>query len=195
MTKTLSHQKEHSLLDSFLSSRVEARFTEDKKGKPMISSLLIGGVEMSPEMLEDNETVNTFFNSIAILGGGLDPETTITFLTKTADALPSGFNQDTFNRSVALFQKMKPQDPVEARLLAQHFILHEQGMKFLHLCSTAEILPQSQYFGTLSMKMLKLSQESIQALTKYRNKGTQQINIVHMQDNAKAVMVGGYEKK
>ena len=162
----------------------------------MISSLSIGGVAMSAEVLEDDEMLNTFFNSITTLGGGLDPETTITFIAKTASAFPNGLNKATFNRSIALLQKMKPQDPVEARLLAQHFILHEQGMDYLERCSNAEMLPQSQHFGTLSMKMLKLSQESIQALTKYRNKGTQQINIVHMQDNAKAVMVGGgHEKK
>lgn len=191
MTKKLSHQQDQSLLDSFLSSRVEAGFTEDEQGKPIISSISIGGVEMSPEIMKDDETLNNFFNSIAALGGGLDPETTINFITKTASALPSGFNQSTFNRSVALFQKMKPQDPVEARLLAQHFILHEQGMKYLERCSNAEMLLHSQHFGTLSMKMLKLSQESIKALTKYRSNGTQQINIVHMQDNAKAVMVRG----
>ena len=62
MTKKLSHTKEQSLLDSFLSSRVEAKFTEDEQGNPIISSISIGGMEMSPEIMKDDETLNTFFN-------------------------------------------------------------------------------------------------------------------------------------
>ena len=191
MIKSLTHKKEQSLLDSFLSSRIEGEFTEDDQGNPMIQFLSIGGKKMTPEVLKDNANLERLFHAMAELGGGLDLETTIAFIVKTAKTLPGGFNENTFNRAVALFQKMKPQDPVEARLLSQHFVLHEQGMKYLDLCSHAELLAQSQHFGALSIKMLKLSQESIQALTKYRNKGTQQINIVHMQDNAKAVMMGG----
>ncbi len=135
MTKKLSHQKEQSLLDLFLSSRVEAKFAEDEKGNPIISSISIGGIEMSPDGMEDDETLNTFFDSIAALGGGLDPETTINFITKTASALPSGFNQTTFNRSIALLQKMKPQDPVEARLLPNTAV-REPSKSLLSTCRT-----------------------------------------------------------
>ncbi len=186
MNKPISHQKEQSLLDAFFTSHIKAEFTEDASGNPMIETLWIGGKEMSPEMLRDHETLDTFFSSIAALGGGLDPETTLDFMIETAAAFPKGFNQASFNKSIALLQKMQPQDPVEARLLAQHFILHEQGMKYLNLCSNADMVCHSQHFGTLSMKMLKLSQESIQALTKYRNKGTQQINVIHMQDQGQS---------
>ena len=55
MTKKLSHQKEQSLLDLFLSARVEAKFIEDKQGNPIISSISIGGMELSPEIMKDDE--------------------------------------------------------------------------------------------------------------------------------------------
>ena len=191
MKKNTITKKQKTPLEVYRSERITVELFKNEQGIPSLQSISLGGKKLSLEDMKNSDTLNAFFNSMAEIGGGLDPSSTLDFITDVASHLPEGLNQSTFDRALLLLQKMKPSDPVEARLLAQHFVLNEQGLKYLNLCNKTDRLDHSQHYGTLAMKMLRLSQESILALVKYRNKGTQQINIVHMQDNAKAVMMGG----
>ena len=85
---------------------------------------------------------------------------------------------------------MKPKDPIEARLLTQHLLLTETGNNLLRNGNKQDQILQADFYYKNAIKVLNLSQQTIHTLTKYRAKGTQQINIVHMYGDSKAIIAG-----
>lgn len=115
----------------------------------------------------------------------------ITFLIDTAKALKQSSLEASYYQLVSFLEEMKPTDHVEARLLAQFLVLNETANKLMRYGKDADMMHHGDFYYRNSMKAMNLSQQNIQTLIKYKSKGTQQINIVHMHDNAKAVIAGG----
>jgi len=87
--------------------------------------------------------------------------------------------------------EMKPADVVEAKLLTQFLLLDAVGNKMLHNARQADVILHANFNYKHAMKAMNLAQQVVQSLTKYKAKGTQQINVVHMDGDSKAVFTGG----
>jgi len=76
-----------------------------------------------------------------------------------------------------------PKDAVEARLISQITSLYAQGMSMLAAAQRTERYESMQYYGNLATKFLRLHNETIEALSKYRRGGEQRIVIQHQEVN------------
>ncbi len=78
---------------------------------------------------------------------------------------------------------MKPKDSVEASLITQAAALHSHGMTYLWRADKAERYEHMQHYGNLATKFLRLHNETIEALSRYRRGGEQRVIIQHQQVN------------
>jgi hypothetical protein len=92
-------------------------------------------------------------------------------------------------------QAMKPRDAAEAMLCAELVLLHGQFFRMLEL--SRQDAPRSVYFlkfVTAARELSKTFQQGVEALSRYRSGGKQQIIVSHVsvQDGAQAAFtVGG----
>lgn len=89
----------------------------------------------------------------------------------------------------------EPKDSLEAKLCLQAHILYTKGMSYFRQAETAEMLPQAEFYLKSAMKLLRLHNETVEALSKYRRGGTQNVVVqyVHVNDGGKAVVGGVFE--
>ena len=85
-----------------------------------------------------------------------------------------------------------PQDVFEARLAVQAHALHEQGMRYLGGLNDGAGLQTAQFFLNCATKLLRLQNETVEALCKYRRKGESKMIVQHVtvNDNGKAIVSG-----
>lgn len=100
-----------------------------------------------------------------------------------------GFDEETGNlfgprALLAVLTDLKPNDAIEGMLLARMLCLHSQSMKMLGIVEANSGSPQVvETYVNMSTKLARLYNESLDALTKYRRKGTQQVIVQHVNVN------------
>lgn len=89
----------------------------------------------------------------------------------------------------------EPKDSIEAKLCLQAHTLHAQGMQYLSKAENSNTLPQSDFYMKNALKLLKLHNETVEALNRHRRGGTQRVLVQHVQvnDGGKAVVGGVFE--
>jgi hypothetical protein len=97
-----------------------------------------------------------------------------------------------YNLSMQVLAEAQPQDAIEARLVTQVNALYSQGMNYLGGLNDPKDLQVAQFHLNCASKLLRLHNETIEALSKYRRKGESKMIVQHMtlNDNAKAVISG-----
>lgn len=189
MSKKLSKiSQSKNFLESFRSTYTRGIFEKGKTGKLVFLGVFIGNKKILFTDKHNDETISLLLHTMHEIGGNTEINETVDLLLGMAQDINGNVSEERFNKAIVFMKTLKPKDPIEARLLAQHFILNEKGLRFLGSCNTTEMLKQAQFHGNIGIKMLRLSQESIHTLTRYRAGGVQQINVVHMHDNAKAII-------
>lgn len=83
-------------------------------------------------------------------------------------------------------------DIIEARLVVQMQSLYTQGMSYLANAHMSTIPERSQFHLNAGMKLLRLHNETIEALNRYRRKGEQKLIVQHVNvsDGGQAVVSG-----
>ncbi len=101
-------------------------------------------------------------------------------------------SEDKLNVILQSLNDMKPKDSVEASLITKATALYSQGMSYLSKLEDAKCLEHMQCYGNLATKLLRLHNETIEALSRYRRGGEQRVIVQHQQinlsDQAKAVV-------
>lgn len=89
-------------------------------------------------------------------------------------------------------EELAPKDAMEGRLIAQIFTLQERGMQFLESSQRASSVESQNLYINMSTKLFRTSNETVEALQKWRRKGTQTVVVQHVnvEDGGKAI-VGG----
>jgi len=106
-------------------------------------------------------------------------------------AMPVGKDRDEIiGPVVQALLDAKPKEPMEARLLLQAHALYAQGMKYLSRAESQDMIPQAEHFMKFAIKLLRLHNETIEALNKYRRKGEQRVVVqrVNVNDGGKAIV-------
>ncbi len=83
---------------------------------------------------------------------------------------------------------MKPSDEIEGFLIQQFLLLHHQGVDRLNRAMKSEYIDSSDAQVKMATKLLRLSQDTLQTLLKHRNKGQQQVFVIHVSDGGKAII-------
>lgn len=113
-----------------------------------------------------------------------------------AMATPYGKNEENLdqrmNMVIQSLAESGVKDVIEARLVVQMQSLYTQGMSYLANAQMSTIPERSQFHLNAGMKLLRLHNETIEALNRYRRKGEQKLIVQHVNvgDGGQAVVSG-----
>lgn len=99
---------------------------------------------------------------------------------------------------------MDPQDPIEAQLCAKLVVLQSKSMYFMNRATASTLQKQMDSNLNNATKCMRLHNETLEALNRYRRKGEQRVKVVHqyvqVNEGGRAVVAaeargGGKQKK
>ncbi len=108
-----------------------------------------------------------------------------------------------FNIIFSTLAEHQPRDQHEARLCVQAASLYSQGMSYLSRSESANNIQTCEFYAKNAMKFLRLHNETIEALNRYRKGNEQKIIVQHVNidngsqailNNGNMDAVGGGEK-
>ncbi|NGX26155.1 MAG: hypothetical protein K940chlam6_00067 [Chlamydiae bacterium] len=162
--------------------------TDEKKMKNQMTSIdPKKAIDISPSgeiSFKDKE----FEQRICQATGQDDPMHALYLILLTGENIDGFEKKDMVNYVIDVFEKMSPSDPVEASLIQQFIILHHQGIDRLSRAKGSEHATSSGHQVNMATKLLRLSQETLVTLLKYKNKGQQQVFVTHVNDGGKAII-------
>lgn len=89
----------------------------------------------------------------------------------------------------------QPNNPIEAKLVAQASVLFRQGMKLIDHANNAEVAPEAEQAMKWAVKCLRLHTETVLALDRLRRGHEQKVTVQHQHfnigDSAQAAIVAG----
>jgi len=85
----------------------------------------------------------------------------------------------------------KPKDAIEARLITQATVAYEQAMSLTNKGTNSQILCQLESLTNLAIKFMRVHNETIEALNRYRRGGEQKVTVTHIAE--KMAVVNNYE--
>lgn len=118
-------------------------------------------------------------------------------ISRGADAMPQNRNRaHNLNVQLQSLNDLEPQDVIEARLVAQMTVLHAQGMEYLRKAENSEMLCHLEAYQKVAIKLLRLQNETIDTLMRYRRGGEQRVVVQHVNvsNGGQAVVTGSMEK-
>ena len=97
-------------------------------------------------------------------------------------------NSTELNAALAVLDGMKPENEVEAMLLAQMWATNESAMRALGMIGKSDWIDNTAMFGNLATKLLRTYVAQVEALAKLRRKGEQTVKVVHVYPGGQAVV-------
>lgn len=112
-------------------------------------------------------------------------------INRAVSAMPQTHGKE-YNTNV-VYQSLtnaEPKDAMEATLCAQSVALYAQGMQYLAQAGKTEVLYQAEFSIKCAIKLLRLNNETTEALARYRRKGEQKVVVQHVNvnDGGKAIV-------
>ncbi len=104
-------------------------------------------------------------------------------IIKGAYGLTGKSDAEKYNIALQNLADSEPKDATESRLILQAHALYSQGMKRLHQAEINDMIPQIDFCLKSATKLLRLHNETIEALNKYRRGGEQRVIVQHVQVN------------
>ena len=145
-----------------------------------------------PSNLEEQEARNA---SLHAATGSTDMHFASSILALALNAAPlspGNSNADEANAILAVLLSLKPQDELEGMLLTRMIILHKQYMKFMHKTWKTDRLDFETSYINKATKLMRLYNETLETLNRYRRKGEQKVTVQHINvSNGGQAMVTG----
>ncbi len=123
----------------------------------------------------------------------------INLFTNAVSALPNSIDHE--SRSDMVLQQLAetpPQDVTETRMQLQSLALYTQGMKYLSKAGEQDMMSHAEHYLKHAAKLLRLHNETVEALDKHRRGGDQKIVVQHVNVNdggKAAIMTGNFEAR
>lgn len=83
------------------------------------------------------------------------------------------------NSVIQMLYELDPKDPIEGMLCAQIVALYVKGMRYLSSSENSQTATQDQHYSNNAIKLLRLQQETIEKLMRYRRGGEQKVTVKH----------------
>lgn len=138
--------------------------------------------------MESSEMPKKLLKALRNATGTFDFKVAFEIIQKIAKGLPYMSSETRLNTAAMLLQTMNPQDETEAMLLGQFLVLQDTGLNLLSQAHSSEMFYHLKELNQLSVKALRCANETMQTFLKYRSGGKQQIQIIHMSGDSKAVI-------
>jgi hypothetical protein len=84
---------------------------------------------------------------------------------------------------IQAFAETKPKDLNEARLCLQASTLYSEGMGFLAKANKEGVIDHAAFFMKSAIKLLRLHNETLEVMVKYRRGGEQKVVVQHVYVN------------
>lgn len=119
-----------------------------------------------------------------------DFEISKSIITSGVSAMIGQNNAEKYNIVLQTLADSEPKDATEAKLCLQAHVLYTQGMTYLSRAEQNNSITQSEFCLKNATKLLRLHNETIEAFSKYRRGGTQNVVVQHVQvnDGGKAIV-------
>ncbi|MBS0620838.1 MAG: hypothetical protein JSS61_05220 [Verrucomicrobia bacterium] len=150
-----------------------------------------GEYEFDSIGLSDGSKVNldNFQRALKISVGTTDGAVGEKILNKISRGMTGERADLRLNEVSALISALRPQDETEAMLLGQFLALQDSGMKCLRRAN----LPEQGFYHEerlflLANKLLNTANQTIQAVLKYRSRGQQTVQVVHVHNEGQAIV-------
>ena len=121
--------------------------------------------------------------------------TSLAFKDRVLSQIATVFNDKTVQRSeqginmaLAALDGAKPENEIEAMLIAQMLVSHDAAMNCLAQVGKGCFINQAEVFGNLAVKLMRTYTAQAEALAKLRRKGEQTVKVVHVYPGGKAVV-------
>ena len=134
-------------------------------------------LDTKPPGISDMENLKEKYKEIT---GVKDSELAIHLLSIGANAIqPFTSEEDRLNFILQVLHDSKPKDAMESRLILQVHALFLYGMSNLKRSETADMMCHSDHYANKAIKLLRLHNETIEALNRYRRGGEQKVTVTH----------------
>jgi hypothetical protein len=142
------------------------------------------------QKLSDNGVKATdFLETLKSVMGIKDTELACQILSAGVSALKSTCGEkDSYNVILQTMHDLRPKDSVEARLVVQASALFSQGLSNLRMAETADMMCHADHYSNKAFKLLRLHNETIEALNRYRRGGEQKVTVTHAVITEKAIV-------
>lgn len=136
------------------------------------------------------ESEDSFSDIVQKLTATKDLELGLEILKKGTIAIKGGEVTERINLALQDLADREPKDSTEAKLCLQSTALYSHGMEYLSQAGSNKNLVQSEFYLKNAIKLLRLNNETIEALNKYKRGGTQNVVVQHVQvnDGGKAIV-------
>ena len=123
-----------------------------------------------------------------------DKELASEIVERGARAMPQDRSlEHNYNEVVQCLAADQPKDAMESRLCLQANALYAQGMQYLHRAENSDMMCHQEHYMKFALKILRLHNETIEALNRYRRGGEQKVVVQHVNVNegAQAAFMAG----
>jgi hypothetical protein len=137
---------------------------------------------------------NGFCNSLKDLTGVKDWELADSIISLARAALSSGPNpENEFNVIIQSEHDFKPKDAIEARLVAQAAVAYQNAMQLVRRGTYQEGIRQIESLTNLGIKFMRVHNETIETLSRYRRGGEQKVTVTHVAEKMAVVNNYGFQ--
>lgn len=121
--------------------------------------------------------------------GIADKEAALAVITDGLNALEPLYGKDLAQTIlIQTLSSVKPKDVFEARLTVHSVCLSAHSMVSLKKAQEADLLPQAEHYLNRSAKMVRLYNETLEALNRHRRGGEQKMTVTHAVITEKAIV-------
>jgi len=133
-----------------------------------------------PDVIASDGDNAECMDSLKEIVGVNGPELACQIVISGVDAIKTVTSEsDSLDVIQQSLQDLKPKDSIEARLAVQASVLFAQGLSNLSKSEAADRINQAEYYTNKGIKLLRLHNETIEALSKYRRGGEQKVTVTH----------------
>ncbi len=153
-----------------------------KSGGKKAKLTLADGTSVNSESMERFETA---FKQAT---GSDDAHFAVAILWHISKGLPNSTFQEQVTCMAGLLPTVRPQDETEALLAGQFITLQASAVECLRRGNFQDRLDHIERYINLATKLFNAATQTMQALTKYRAKGQQTVQVIHVHNEGQAIV-------
>lgn len=153
-----------------------------KSGRKKSKFTLADGTAVNSESMERFETA---FKQAT---GTADADFATAILWHISRGLPDSTFEQRFTYMASLLPAIRPQDETEALLAGQFIALQASAIECLRQGHFQDGFYHTERYIHLATKLFNAATQTMQALTKYRAKGQQTVQVIHVHNEGQAIV-------
>ena len=169
---------------------------DGKSANGQLGLILSDGTKLTHESKEH------FFEAFKKTTGTDDFNYSVALLAQVSRGMCDSTEDQRLTRMSSLLPMLRPQDETEALLAGQFLTLQNSAMDCLRQAHFQDGFYHKERYINLSTKLFNAANQTMQALLKYRAKGQQTVQVIHVHNEGQAIVaqnvssaVGGVGKK